>query len=197
MIKLYIFNYSDTAGTREEIKTWIENEGKISNWRYDLPNCFYLVANATAYELSTSFNEYNGKKGRHLIAEVTDNREGLLTKQSWAFMRRKRYDKAKLTANDLIYKDEYVDTAESVSDDPRVIFSDSKRLNRKEKYEVLHFLNALTAKGKGEELSKTTRRICEWMIHEHLPADIQNTKKVRVWIAENYEALSKDYPFDE
>jgi hypothetical protein len=196
VIKLYIFNYSETAGTREEVKAWIENEAKISNWRYDLPNCFYLVSNASANELSASFNEYNEKKGRHLIAEVTDNRQGLLTTKSWAFMRRKHYDMGKLSVNDLIYKDEYVNTAASVSDDPKIILSDNKRLNRKEKYEILHFLNALTAKDNGD-LSKTTRRICEWMIHEHLPADIESTEKIKAWIVTNYATMRKDYPYDE
>lgn len=196
MIKLYIFNYSDTAGTREQVKAWIENESKISSWRYDLPNSFYLLSKASSSDLSASFNKYNGKKGRHLIAEITDNRQGLLTSKSWAFMRRKKYDMEKLSVNDLIYKDEYVNTAASVSDDPKVIFSDDKRLNRKEKYEILHFLNALTAKDNGN-LSKTTRRICEWMIHEHLPEDIQSTQKIKSWIGSNYVEMSKDYPFDE
>lgn len=196
MIKLYIFNYSDTAGSREQVKTWIENEDKIRSWRYDLPNCFYIVSDASAKDLSASFNKYNKSKGRHLIAEITDNRQGLLTSKSWAFMGRKKYDMGKLVVKDLIYKDEYTNNAESVSDNPDVIFSDNQRLNRKELYEILYFLNALKAKG-GGDLSKTTRRTCEWMIHEHLPSDIQSTKKIRSWLVDNYVTLSKDYPFDE
>ncbi|KAA3567281.1 hypothetical protein D1173_17855 [Citrobacter freundii] len=111
-------------------------------------------------------------------------------------MRRRRYKTDDLTVNDLLYKDEYVNTATDVSDDPKVIMSDSKRLNRNEKYEVLHFLNALTGKN-GAKLNQRVRRICEWMIHEHLPSDIQSTKEIRNWIGDNYVELSKSYPHDD
>lgn len=195
MKKLYIFNYTETAGTREQIKAWLDQEERIINWRYDMPGCFYLVSDATSRELSESFIKFNGKEGRHLIAEINDNRQGLLPKQTWEFMRHRGPKLEKLTADDLLYKDEYVDTAEAASDDPKIIFSDNKRLNRNEKYEILHFLNSLIGKEK-RPLSQKTRRICEWMIHEHLPADIQGTNDVRKWVIDNYPELSKDYPFD-
>ncbi|MDM2943307.1 hypothetical protein OGY01_12750 [Citrobacter sp. Cm038] len=196
MNKLYIFNYSDTAGSREDVKKWLDQEEKVTTWRYDLPHCFYVISKASASELSKSFIQFNGKKGRHLFAEITDNRQGLLTTKSWSVMRMRRYTTDDLTVNDLLYKDEYVDTATDVSDDPKVIMSDSKRLNRNEKYEVLHFLNALTGKN-NSKLNQKVRRICEWMIHEHLPSDIQSTKKIRTWIADNYVELSKSYPHDD
>ncbi|HFF6664427.1 hypothetical protein ACPEEE_00865 [Klebsiella pneumoniae] len=195
MKKLYIFNYTEEVGTREQIKAWLGQEEKITNWRYDMPGCFYLVSDATANELSQSFIMFNGTKGRHLIAEINDNRQGLLPKQTWTFMRHRGPNMEKLTADDLLYKDEYVDTAEAAFDDPKIISSDNKRFNRKEKYEILYFLNSLTGKDNGP-LSQRSRRVCEWMIHEHLPADIQGTNEVKKWVVENYPELSKDYPFE-
>ncbi|EMH8425098.1 TPA: hypothetical protein MDZ49_001867 [Klebsiella pneumoniae] len=38
----------------------------------------------------------------------------------------------KLAENDLIYKDDYVNTAKDASDDPKVIFLGNKRLSRLE-----------------------------------------------------------------
>jgi len=191
--KLYIFNYSDTAGSREDVKKWLNQEDKVNTWRYDLPHCFYIVSDASANTLSKSFIQFNGNKGRHLIAEITNNRQGLLTTESWATMRMRKFNTDDLTVNDLLYKDEYMDSAGDVSDDPKEIMSDGKRLNRNEKYEVLHFLNALTGKNKSK-LNQKVRRICEWMIHEHLPSDIQGTKQIRTWISENYTKLAKEYP---
>lgn len=196
MKKLYIFNYSDTAGSREEVKKWLDQEPEINTWRYDLPHCFYLISEASASQLSKSFIDFNGKKGRHLIAEITDNRQGLLTTESWAIMRRRKFNTNDLTVGDLLYKDEYVNTAKDVSDDPEEIMSDGKRLNRNEKFEMLHFLNALRGKG-GAKLNQKVKRICEWMIHEHLPSEIQSTTKVRDWVADNYSELSKSYPHDD
>ncbi|ENZ7829703.1 MAG: hypothetical protein E6Y29_17275 [Klebsiella pneumoniae] len=102
----------------------------------------------------------------------------------------------KLTESDLIYKDDYVNTAKDASDDPKVIFSDNKRLSRSEKYEVLHFLNALTASG-GKDLPKKTRRICEWMLKNHVPTNIESTTKIRTWIVDNYKDYAEKYPFKD
>ncbi len=36
--------YSDDIETREPVKEFLDRQGEIVNWRYDLPNCFYLVS---------------------------------------------------------------------------------------------------------------------------------------------------------
>ncbi|HHG2969078.1 hypothetical protein ACYBYX_12370 [Klebsiella pneumoniae] len=102
----------------------------------------------------------------------------------------------KLAENDLIYKDDYVNTAKDASDDPKVIFSDNKRLSRLEKYEVLHFLNALHGSN-GADLSKKTRRICEWMLKNYCPTDIESTVKINAWIVQNFNEYAEKYPFKE
>ncbi|MBL2043911.1 hypothetical protein ELE95_30020, partial [Klebsiella pneumoniae] len=68
MKKLYIFNYTEEVGTREQIKAWLGQEEKITNWRYDMPGCFYLVSDATAFALGPSFLVFYGALGRRLIA---------------------------------------------------------------------------------------------------------------------------------
>lgn len=195
MNKLYIFNYTSDAGTRESVKEWIAQEKRIYNWRYDMPGCFYLVSEAHSTELSESFSKFSGGRGRHLIAELNENRQGLLPRDTWAFMSRVKGEMDKLSPAELLYKDEYIETKNFVSDDPVIIFSENNILNKNEKYEILHFLNSLDGDA-GDPLSKRTRRVCEWMIHEHLPKDIQSTRKVRTWLYQEYPRLSKEYPFE-
>jgi len=93
--------------------------------------------------------------------------------------------------SDLNYTD-YSWTAVS-GDDPTKTKEDADRFSRTEGYEVLTLLNSLTSKGNGD-LEVRVRQICEWMIHEHLPSDIQGRSNVISWIAQNYPTLSPDYP---
>jgi hypothetical protein len=94
--------------------------------------------------------------------------------------------------SDLNYKD-YSWTAVT-GDDPKKKVEDADRFSRKEGYEVLDLLNALTG-GNGVDLTIHVRQVCEWMIHEHLPSNVQGRSKVISWIGSNYKALSPKYPF--
>lgn len=97
-----------------------------------------------------------------------------------------------LKKDDLNYSD-YSWTAVP-GDDPTKTKEDADRFSRKEGYEVLYLINSLTGK-EGADLSKKTRLICEWMIQEELPSNIQGRKKVIAWIAENFPKLKESYPF--
>lgn len=87
---VYLFIFSDATGGREAIRAWANSEPLVLHWRYDLPNSFYIVSEATADELSKSFINFNGKKGRFLIVEAGDNRQGLLPKETWYLLRNKK-----------------------------------------------------------------------------------------------------------
>ena len=52
MKKAYIFIYSDSFGTREEVKTGLNNIGIIFDWRHELPNSFYLTSESNAEEIA-------------------------------------------------------------------------------------------------------------------------------------------------
>lgn len=94
--------------------------------------------------------------------------------------------------SDLKYSD-YSWTAVT-GDDPKKTKEDADRFSRKEGYEVLTLLNSLKGKD-GQDLSVRTRQVCEWMIHEKLPSNIQGRAKVTTWIAQSYPTLSTSYPF--
>lgn len=93
--------------------------------------------------------------------------------------------------SDLNY-DDYSWTAVP-GDDPKKTKEDADRFSRKEGYEVLALLNSLTGNGNAD-LSIRTRQICEWIIHEKLPGNIQGRSKVIAWVASNFSELSKQYP---
>ncbi|MGX6569756.1 hypothetical protein OOOCML_33120 (plasmid) [Cupriavidus necator H16] len=94
--------------------------------------------------------------------------------------------------SDLNYEDYSWTTV--TGDDPKKTKEDADRFSRKEGYEVLTLLNSLKGKDQAD-LSIRTRQICEWMIHEKLPSDIQGRSKVINWIAANYSDLKEKYPF--
>lgn len=98
----------------------------------------------------------------------------------------------KISKADLLYKD-YSWTAVP-GDDPSKTRADGDRFSRKEGYEVINLLNALTGSG-GSDLTVKTRQICEWMIHEKMPGGIQGRSKVISWIAESFPALKGKFPF--
>lgn len=97
----------------------------------------------------------------------------------------------KITKADLKYKD--YSWSAVPGDDPKKTAEDADRFSRKEGYEVLDLLNSISGEN-NSDLSIRTRQICEWMIHENLPSNIQGRKKVKSWIIENYSVLSKKYP---
>ncbi len=89
MKKAYVFLYSDGTGGRETVRAWANQEPGLIHWRYDMPHAFYLISEKSAAELSESFSSFSGRKGRFLIAEITDNRQGLLPKETWYLLRNK------------------------------------------------------------------------------------------------------------
>lgn len=90
MNKAYLFLYNDEIGSREDLTDFIDGQSTILNWKYELPNCFYLVSEKSAQELSELVRGYSGKRGRFLIMECSTNRQGLLDPDTWKFLREKK-----------------------------------------------------------------------------------------------------------
>jgi hypothetical protein len=90
MRKAYLFIYSDATGGRDAIRAWANNEPAVLHWRFDMPHSFYIISEQEASELAASFTNFNGKKGRFLIVEAGENRQGLLPKETWYLLRHKK-----------------------------------------------------------------------------------------------------------
>jgi len=62
---------------------------------------------------------------------------------------------------------------------------DSSRLNRREWYEVLYFINKFAnLNGKG---SAGVARHAEKLIHENVPPDLHNHDKIRQWLLDHWK----------
>jgi hypothetical protein len=90
MRKAYLFVFSDGVGGKDAIRSWANEEPAVIHWRTDMPHSFYIVSEKSAAELSQSFLSFNGKKGRYMIVEVSDNRQGLLPSETWYLLRNKK-----------------------------------------------------------------------------------------------------------
>lgn len=90
MNKAYIFLYNSEVGTREQVKEFIDSRPEIVNWKYELPNSFYLISPKSAQELSAIIRSFTGKKGRFLVMECSANRQGWLDPATWTFLQEKK-----------------------------------------------------------------------------------------------------------
>ena len=90
MRKVYLLVYSSSLGNREEVRACIKSLPEIITWRYDMPNTFYMVSEFEAQDISDAIRKYFTGKGRFLVTEVTENRQGLLLKKTWYFIKNKK-----------------------------------------------------------------------------------------------------------
>lgn len=55
-----------------------------------MPHSFYLISEAGAVDLAKSLGEHLHKKGRFLIVEASENRQGWLPSETWYLLRNKK-----------------------------------------------------------------------------------------------------------
>ena len=79
-------------------------------------------------------------------------------------------------------------------DNPLMTKQDATRFSRHEGYEVLTLINSFSAAG-GGDLPLKSQQIIEWMLHEHLPSNIQGREQVKAWVIKNFPTMKNSYPF--
>jgi hypothetical protein len=91
MKKCYLFLYSDAVGTREVVKDSLNKINEITDWRYELPNSFYLISELSAQDLANKFKEViNRQTGMtFIISEIGQNSYGWLNQESWHLIQNK------------------------------------------------------------------------------------------------------------
>jgi len=90
MKKSFLLVYDSVFGTREEVKGFLDIP-EIITWRYDMPNCFYLVSEQSAYKISEILRERCGGKGKFLVCSLDGERQGWLTPKSWHLINNKEH----------------------------------------------------------------------------------------------------------
>lgn len=90
MRNVYLLVYSETLGSREDVKKCINQIPEVLTWRYDLPNAFYLVSEQDAKTVANAITKCMGKHGRFILTEVSDNRWGWLPNDTWHLLKNKK-----------------------------------------------------------------------------------------------------------
>ena len=97
---------------------------------------------------------------------------------------------ATFTRAALVYQDYKWSTTEG--DSPKIVgFPDKVLLNRKEGYEVVHFIDQFITNQKSwaDESLESKKRLgnkIEKLIHDNLPGEIRSHSKVHEWIVANW-----------
>lgn len=87
----YVLIYSNALGTRQEVKDYLDNIPEILDWRYDMPNAFYIVSDEPdADVLAAKLMEQAPEGASFLLLGYTDNSQGLLSKETWSLLNNKR-----------------------------------------------------------------------------------------------------------
>ncbi len=84
-MKNYILIFNNLFATRIDAIEIVKKIPEIKSWRSDMPNAIYLKSDNTAQQLCDAIREVRDK-GRFLVCEIGDNRQGYLTKDSWRFL---------------------------------------------------------------------------------------------------------------
>ena len=84
----YLFIYNNEFGNREYAISVIRQIPSIVRWRSDMPNVFYIKSKDSSQQLCDAVREIRGS-GKFLIAEITSNRQGYLSIDTWNFIRSK------------------------------------------------------------------------------------------------------------
>lgn len=87
-MKNYILVFNSLFATRLEAIEIVKKIPAIQSWRSDMPYAIYLKSESSAQQLCDAIREQRGK-GRFLVCEVSQNRQGYLTKDSWSFLSNK------------------------------------------------------------------------------------------------------------
>jgi hypothetical protein len=91
MKKSYLFLYDGNVGTREQMKDVLNIMSRVYTWRFDIPNCFYVISEFSAQQLYDEFIEINGTNGRFMFIEASANRQGQMLPDTWYLLTNKTH----------------------------------------------------------------------------------------------------------
>ena len=91
MRRAYLFIYNADVGSHETIKSVLDAMQGVYTWRFDIPNCFYVVSDHGAQELFDEFVQHNGSDGRFMFIEAGTNRQGMMLRDTWHLLTHKTH----------------------------------------------------------------------------------------------------------
>lgn len=85
-MKAYLLAFGGTSVSRDDMARILDECEEVSDWRSDLPFCFYLHSESRAPALSECIKHQVGGDVRVFISEIGENSDGFITKESWYFI---------------------------------------------------------------------------------------------------------------
>ena len=87
MMRALILVYGKELGTREQVKVCLDQMPEVASWRYELPNCFFILSESSPRELGNAIVErLNVQVPRFIISEVTSDYFGWLVPDTAKFL---------------------------------------------------------------------------------------------------------------
>jgi hypothetical protein len=84
---VYLFAYSNGFGLREDISHFLSSCSLVQNWRFDMPNCYYIASDNSAQEIAKAIQDEFPNK-RFLVTQMlADKYQGWLPRSTWNFIR--------------------------------------------------------------------------------------------------------------
>lgn len=85
-MRIYLLIFNNLFGSRDQAISIVKQIPAIKGWRSDMPNAIYLKSDSSSQQLCDSIRAIRGI-GKFLIVEITANRQGYLSKESWNFLK--------------------------------------------------------------------------------------------------------------
>ena len=85
-MKIFLLIFNNLFGSRDQAISIIKQIPAIKGWRSDMPNAIYLKSECSSQQLCDYVRSKRGA-GKFLIVEITANRQGYLSQDSWNFFK--------------------------------------------------------------------------------------------------------------
>lgn len=86
-MKCYLLIFNNLFGSRLEAIEIVKQISEINSWRCDMPGAIYIKSGSSAQELCDAIRRVRNS-GRFLVCELSENRQGYLTKETWNFLKK-------------------------------------------------------------------------------------------------------------
>lgn len=83
---VFLLVYDDDFGTYNEVRRLVDTCPGVDYWYRCLPNAIFLTSQRTASELTRTFLDRSGERGRFLVLDTDADRDGWLPGRAWDLM---------------------------------------------------------------------------------------------------------------
>lgn len=87
--KTYLLAFSETMASSSNVVKALNAIDEVKTWRTEMPHAFFVVSDKSARHLANKIRELC-PRGRFLICEIGENRQGWLTKDGWHIINNQR-----------------------------------------------------------------------------------------------------------